>query len=74
MAQDFFAAFGRDSLGTIGTETTLTGSDVDGILMISVQALYELSLQKDKKIEELQQRVEQLETLVQELMETIQQK
>lgn len=83
MAQDFFAAFGHDGRGTIGTETTLTSGDVDGILMISVQALYELSLEKEKKIEELtqeietlkasnaelQQRLEALEKLVQELMQ-----
>jgi hypothetical protein len=39
MAQDFFAAFGRDGIGTIGTETTITSTDIDGILMIAAQAL-----------------------------------
>jgi hypothetical protein len=39
MAQDFFAAFGRDAIGTIGTPTTLNTGDVAGILMIGVQAL-----------------------------------
>jgi len=39
MAQDFFAAFGRDAVGTIGTPTTITSGDLDGILMIAVQAL-----------------------------------
>jgi hypothetical protein len=68
MAQDFFAAFGHDGVGTIGTDKTLTGSDVDGILMISVQALYALSLEKDKEITELQERLEQLERLVAQLM------
>jgi hypothetical protein len=81
-AQDFFAQFGHDGRGTIGSPTTLTSGDVDGILMVSVQALYELSLEKDKQIEELtqeietlkasntelQQRIEKLEKLVQELM------
>lgn len=59
-AQDFFAAFGQDGLGTIGTETTLNSGDVDGILMISVQALYQLSLEKDKKIEQLTKEIEAL--------------
>lgn len=39
MSQDFFAAFGQDSIGTIGTETTITTTDLTGILMIAVQAL-----------------------------------
>src|SRR5262249_16408669 len=39
MAQDFFAAFGHDGLGTIGTPTTLNSGDVAGILMSAVQAL-----------------------------------
>ena len=39
MAQDFFAAFGHDAIGTIGTETTITSTDVDGILMVAAQAL-----------------------------------
>ena len=39
MAQDFFAAFGHDSVGQIGTETTINSGDIAGILMIAVQAL-----------------------------------
>jgi hypothetical protein len=39
MAQDFFAAFGYDGLGQIGTETTINSGDIAGILMIAVQAL-----------------------------------
>jgi hypothetical protein len=39
MAQDFFTAFGHDGLGTIGTDTTITSTDMDGILMIAAQAL-----------------------------------
>ena len=41
MAQDFFAAFGHDAVGTIGTPTTITSGDLDGILMIAAQALEE---------------------------------
>lgn len=39
MAQDFFAAFGHDGVGTIGTPTTINSGDMAGILMIAVQAL-----------------------------------
>jgi len=33
VAQDFFAAFGRDDVGTIGTPTTINSGDMQGILM-----------------------------------------
>ena len=39
MAQDFFAAFGDDGIGKIGTDTTINSGDIAGILMIAVQAL-----------------------------------
>src|SRR5262249_914032 len=39
MAQDFFAAFGHDGVGQIGSETTINSGDIAGILMIAVQAL-----------------------------------
>jgi hypothetical protein len=39
MAQDFFAAFGHDGVGKIGTETTINSGDIAGILMIAVHAL-----------------------------------
>ena len=38
-AQEFFAAFGHDGIGTIGTSTTITVTDLAGILMSAVQAL-----------------------------------
>ncbi len=53
MAQDFFAAFGRDAVGTIGTPTTITSGDLDGILMIAAQAL-------EKRTEELKSENAQL--------------
>ena len=39
VAQDFFAAFGHDGVGTIGTDTTINSGDMEGILVIAVQAL-----------------------------------
>jgi hypothetical protein len=39
VAQDFFAAFGHDGVGTIGNPTTITSTDMDGVLLLAVQAL-----------------------------------
>ena len=49
MAQDFFAAFGQDGVGQIGTETTINSGDLAGILMVAVQAL-------EKRTAELKQK------------------
>ena len=56
MAQDFFAAFGDDSVGKIGTETTINSGDMAGILMIAVQAL-------EKRTAELKEKEAQLAAL-----------
>ena len=53
MAQDFYAAFGHDGLGQIGSETTINSGDLAGILMIAVQAL-------EKRTAELKQKEAQL--------------
>ena len=60
MAQDFFAAFGHDEVGQIGTETTINAGDMAGILMSAVQAL-------EKRTAELQQKEAQLAGQAQEL-------
>src|SRR5207247_9058737 len=39
VAQEFFAAFGNDGVGAVGTPTTITSTDMLGVLMIAVQAL-----------------------------------
>lgn len=39
MAQDFYAAFGNDGLGIIGTPTTIMSSDIDGIMMLALKAV-----------------------------------
>jgi len=49
MAQDFFAAFGHDAVGTIGTSTTITSGDLDGILMIAVQALEKRTVEQERQ-------------------------
>ena len=64
MAQDFFAAFGNDGVGTIGTPTTINSGDMAGILMIAVQALEKQN--RDLKADNagLKARLERLEGLV----------
>ena len=64
MAQDFFAAFGHDGLGQIGSETTINAGDLAGILMIAVQALEKRTAelkQKEAKMPVLESRLEALE-------------
>jgi FtsZ-binding cell division protein ZapB len=63
MAQDFFAAFGHDGVGEIGSETTINSGDMAGILMIAVQALEKRTAelkQKQAQIAVLQWEVEEL--------------
>lgn len=50
MAQDFFKAFGRDGYGTIGSDTTISQADFDGVNLIAIQALV-------KRTEELNDRL-----------------
>ena len=64
MAQDFFAAFGHDGVGQIGTETTINSGDIAGILMIAVQALERRTAElkrKEAQIAALAARLEALE-------------
>jgi hypothetical protein len=49
MAQDFFAAFGHDGIGTIGTPTSITSTDMDGVLMIAAQALEKRTLKQEER-------------------------
>jgi hypothetical protein len=56
MAQDFFAAFGHDGIGTIGTDTTITSTDMDGILMIAAQALEKRTVEQRRRMLEQEKR------------------
>ncbi len=39
MAQEFYAAFGHDSYGTIGNDTTINQADMEGVSFVAIQAL-----------------------------------
>jgi hypothetical protein len=49
MAQDFFQAFGKDSLGKIGNDTSIAAADMDGVILTSIQGL----IKRSKEIEKL---------------------
>lgn len=60
MAQDFYAAFGRDAYGTIGNDTTINQANLEGILMIMVKALETRTAEQASEIELLKSRNAQL--------------
>ncbi|MBI2986309.1 MAG: bZIP transcription factor [Deltaproteobacteria bacterium] len=64
MAQDFFAAFGNDGVGTIGTPTTINPGDMAGILMIAVQALEKQNREIKAENADLKSRLERLERMI----------
>ena len=64
VAQEFFAAFGQDGIGTIGTPTTITSTDIAGILMIGVQTLEKQNRELKAENSEIKSRLEALEQMV----------
>jgi hypothetical protein len=66
MAQEFFAAFGHDGIGTVGTPTTINVGDMAGIMMIAIQALEKRTAElkeQEAEIRKLQQKLAQLDGL-----------
>ncbi len=57
-------AGGDDAIGTVGTPTTISSGDLDGILMIAVQALEKRTVEQEKEIAELKARLDVLERRV----------
>lgn len=53
MAQEIYRYFGNDGMGTIGNDTTLAAADIDGIVMICLQALEQRTAQLKAKTAEL---------------------
>ncbi len=64
MAQDFFAAFGKDEFGIIGCDTLINQQDFLGINLIAIQALEKRTEQLQKENEALKERLDKLEKLV----------
>ena len=63
MAQDFYAAFGKDELGTIGNDTTINSADFDGVNLIAIQALEK----RTQKIEQLEKENVELKKMLLQL-------
>jgi hypothetical protein len=65
MAQDFYKAFGRDELGTIGCDTLINQHDFIGVSMVAIQALEKRTSELTKLLE---QTLLELEKTKMELM------
>ena len=63
MAQDFHVAFG---LGT--SDRFINSGDVDGIALVSIQALYEITQEQASEIDELRAEIDELRQLVNDLV------
>lgn len=71
MAQDFFAAFGKDDLGTIGCDTLIYQQDFIGVNLIAIQALVKRTamlnaenMELKNEVGELKLRLDKLEKLM----------
>ncbi|MEJ2543007.1 MAG: tail fiber domain-containing protein, partial [Calditrichaceae bacterium] len=62
MAQDFYAAFGNDGIGTIGNDTTLASADFDGINFIAIQALEKRTTDLKSENEKLKSELSELKS------------
>jgi Head domain of trimeric autotransporter adhesin/Chaperone of endosialidase len=63
MAQDFYAAFGKDKYGTIGNDTTINSADFAGVSFIAIQALEK----RTQKIEQLEKENAAMKALLLQL-------
>jgi hypothetical protein len=59
MAQDFYAAFGNDGVGTIGNDTTINQADMEGVSFVAIQALVQRTEDLKKENEQLKQQLAQ---------------
>jgi cell division protein FtsB len=53
MAQDFYAAFGKDKFGVIGNDTTINQADIEGVSFVMIQALEKRSREQEEEIKKL---------------------
>jgi hypothetical protein len=74
MAQEIFRYFGKDKYGVIGDSTTLASADMDGIIMICLQAIEKRSAElqsanekvaaHEQKIRILEEKIEKINQLL----------
>ncbi len=70
MAQDFFKAFGQDSFGVIGSDTTINQADLDGVTLMAIQALIRETDELQKVNDALQLQLMNLRKRVSDLPAT----
>jgi Head domain of trimeric autotransporter adhesin/Chaperone of endosialidase len=77
MAQDFYAAFGKDEYGTIGNDTTINSADFAGVSFIAIQALEKRTTLLQKENEEVKESLlhqQELIALLQKEIELLKRK
>jgi len=68
MAQEIYHYFGKDDYGTIGNDTTLATADMDGIMMIALQALEKRTSDLKDKNDELKEEIVALKSIITEIL------
>ena len=66
IAQEFYAAFGNDGVGTIGTSTSINSQDLDGVVLAAIQALQAQNRELRALLEKQQGEIESLKRTVKE--------
>ncbi|MFO7862751.1 MAG: tail fiber domain-containing protein, partial [Salinivirgaceae bacterium] len=63
MAQDFYAAFGNDGVGTVGCDTLLLTADFMGVNFIAIQALEKRTRELKETQAQLQAKIDEIDML-----------
>jgi Chaperone of endosialidase len=71
MAQDFYAAFGKDEYGTIGNDTTINSADFAGVSFVAIQALEKRTAEYKKEVDELKTENTTFRTLLLQLRKEV---
>jgi Chaperone of endosialidase len=71
MAQDFYAAFGKDEYGTIGNDTTINSADFAGVSFVAIQALEKRTAEYKKEVDELKIENAALRTMLLQLKKEV---
>lgn len=69
MAQEIFAAYGKDKFGSIGCDTLLYSADMDGLMMIMLQGLEKHDRQQAERINNLEKENQMLKAQMVKLNE-----
>ena len=79
MAQDFYEAFGHDTIGTVGTPTGINSGDMAGIMMIAIKTLATevanqeaVNAEQRKRLEALTARFEEQDAQIQKVSAQLQ--